>query len=964
MPDKQARFQVLIEYIQQGDPTQIEQGLKRVQDAAKQAGETTGGIAPNVDKLEQSQRKLAGTSKELEGSLRSASDATYLFGMGAMYTGVPMLNFVANAGNVLNGSLMMAEGFGKLATNVPVLALSATAIAVTGLATAMIATANVADNLISKFRTLAAVSGQSTSTTASMINTLSGAMGQQGATSYLSALSGGTMTANPQSMMMEMARQGQGYNPFMPDVFARYGLSRFAAGSTPMNPIPVNQSQFTTSLMTSMLAANRTRQGQMLSQLGPQLGGTENLTNMLHYFQQGQSHGLTTSQIMAQLQAQGRFGFTPSQQGINAQQNLMNAQHRFGIAGSGFVGGIGQSTLPFMSGMYGFGADILSGNISPFMGGYSPLTSMNPMLTMAMMFATMMGGMGNGGIGNGSNGFFGGIGNGINGIGGGIFNFLGGIGNGAISAISGMTGATSGTNGSLTSPLGMLSNLAVGGNGNTNQSLNTFSQSTIPNLQNTLNTINPILMQFWQTFQNLGPTIDRVGNSAIQDQNPIIGIAAAFSSLLTGLTGVDFAGWEKTIGQWGSSLVGDFNSAKATVTDFVQNSIDPLLAAAGQKINIVVSAAVNWVSQSAQDAWKWLQNVPANVSTNVNLGLGWIGNEAQKVITWLEGVPGTVSTNVNVGLGWIGNQAQKVITWIEGIPGPVSTNVNTGLTWADGIANSVINWLMGIPGTISTTVSPGLAWADNTAASVINWLMGIPATVSTTVSPGLAWLSGEANTVINWLINIPGSVSTNVNLGLAWVGDQASPVINWIMNIPRSITTDVHLGLGWVGNMASSVIGWVMNIPASVLSTVNLGLGWLESTGESIVNWVMGLPKTLGATVNIVLTGIVGEVQNILNFLMGLPGTLGLNLNITGPSIPGFATGGIVMGPQLATVGEAGPEAIIPLSQMGSMGGHTFNISVQGMDFSDPVFVQNAAQSIGNQIVQNMRVMTGSPRVV
>ena len=38
-------------------------------------------------------------------------------------------------------------------------------------------------------------------------------------------------------------------------------------------------------------------------------------------------------------------------------------------------------------------------------------------------------------------------------------------------------------------------------------------------------------------------------------------------------------------------------------------------------------------------------------------------------------------------------------------------------------------------------------------------------------------------------------------------------------------------------------------------------------------------------------------------------------------SIPKMADGGIVTGPTLAMIGEAGPEAVIPLSQMGNMGG-------------------------------------------
>ncbi len=48
---------------------------------------------------------------------------------------------------------------------------------------------------------------------------------------------------------------------------------------------------------------------------------------------------------------------------------------------------------------------------------------------------------------------------------------------------------------------------------------------------------------------------------------------------------------------------------------------------------------------------------------------------------------------------------------------------------------------------------------------------------------------------------------------------------------------------------------------------------------------------------------------------------------------PAFAEGGIVTKPTRALIGEAGPEAVIPLSQMGSMGGDTvihMNIQLDG----------------------------------
>jgi phage-related minor tail protein len=56
-----------------------------------------------------------------------------------------------------------------------------------------------------------------------------------------------------------------------------------------------------------------------------------------------------------------------------------------------------------------------------------------------------------------------------------------------------------------------------------------------------------------------------------------------------------------------------------------------------------------------------------------------------------------------------------------------------------------------------------------------------------------------------------------------------------------------------------------------------------------------------------------------------------------------MATGGIVMRPTAALVGEAGPEAIIPLDRMGKMGGNSYNITVQA-GVGDPA-------AIGQQIV-------------
>ncbi|HEY7823103.1 MAG TPA: phage tail tape measure protein [Acidimicrobiia bacterium] len=58
----------------------------------------------------------------------------------------------------------------------------------------------------------------------------------------------------------------------------------------------------------------------------------------------------------------------------------------------------------------------------------------------------------------------------------------------------------------------------------------------------------------------------------------------------------------------------------------------------------------------------------------------------------------------------------------------------------------------------------------------------------------------------------------------------------------------------------------------------------------------------------------------------------------SGPVIP-MAAGGIVSSPTLALIGEAGPEAVIPLSEMNQYGGATVNVYVNG---GDPAAVVDA----------------------
>jgi hypothetical protein len=71
--------------------------------------------------------------------------------------------------------------------------------------------------------------------------------------------------------------------------------------------------------------------------------------------------------------------------------------------------------------------------------------------------------------------------------------------------------------------------------------------------------------------------------------------------------------------------------------------------------------------------------------------------------------------------------------------------------------------------------------------------------------------------------------------------------------------------------------------------------------------------------------GGAGQAVSIMNMDLS-------NLSAQLANLPRMAAGGVVSGPTLAMIGEAGPEAVIPLDRMGSMGGNVINITVTSAD--------------------------------
>ncbi|HLB57768.1 MAG TPA: hypothetical protein VJL60_03030 [Gammaproteobacteria bacterium] len=106
-----------------------------------------------------------------------------------------------------------------------------------------------------------------------------------------------------------------------------------------------------------------------------------------------------------------------------------------------------------------------------------------------------------------------------------------------------------------------------------------------------------------------------------------------------------------------------------------------------------------------------------------------------------------------------------------------------------------------------------------------------------------------------------------------------------------------------------------------------------------------GVKSIVTESINWITSKINKVISSINSFTSVGASALGISVPSL-PTIPRLASGGVVNRPTTALIGEAGPEAVIPLRKMAGLGGG-INITITGNSFFD----DNAAETFGDKIV-------------
>jgi hypothetical protein len=119
------------------------------------------------------------------------------------------------------------------------------------------------------------------------------------------------------------------------------------------------------------------------------------------------------------------------------------------------------------------------------------------------------------------------------------------------------------------------------------------------------------------------------------------------------------------------------------------------------------------------------------------------------------------------------------------------------------------------------------------------------------------------------------------------------------------------------------------DIVDAVFSAIKTGIKGGMDAITTYLSFVMGVYKAIFNGIATLWNNTIGKLKfSVPNWVPGLGGK-GFEV----PNIPMLAAGGIVSSPTLALIGERGPEAVVPLSKMGDMGGGTnVTIHVNGGD--------------------------------
>ena len=243
---------------------------------------------------------------------------------------------------------------------------------------------------------------------------------------------------------------------------------------------------------------------------------------------------------------------------------------------------------------------------------------------------------------------------------------------------------------------------------------------------------------------------------------------------------------------------------------------------------------------------------------------------------------------------------------------------NTGLVVAFGVV------FAGLASTILAVNGAMAAYAAISAIVTVATNILTASTYALWIATGVAVIVAiiAALVALQVKFDIFGKAIDGIKIGFDAVWGAIKYVFNWAKD-------NWPLLLAIITGPFGMAIAFVIKFKDDIMDVFSLIYNGIKATMGFVADVISAPFKAAFRAVAGLWNNTIGKLS--FSVPSWVPGIGGKGFDV--PDIPMLAEGGIVTGPTLAMIGEAGPEAVIPLSKMGGMGGGSnITINVNGGD--------------------------------
>lgn len=356
----------------------------------------------------------------------------------------------------------------------------------------------------------------------------------------------------------------------------------------------------------------------------------------------------------------------------------------------------------------------------------------------------------------------------------------------------------------------------------------------------------------------------------------------------------------------------DAQAQLQTQLNALGEAVTPIITAFTQFATDALAIVVPYIQQLAEQYGPLLNEVLAAMATALENTLNWM-TQNKDVLAALAIAVGVIVTAIGLYNAVAAIKAAMAALEVTSVWGLVSAYAAQTVAMmaallpyiliAAAIAALIAVIVLCIKHWDEIKAAAGKAWEwiKQKWSEAGKWFGGVVDSIKQAFSNIGQWFSNLFSNAWSGIKNAWSGVKSWFSNIYSSIKNVFSSVGSWFGNIFRNAYTSITNAFSSIGSFFSGIWTNIKNIFKNAGSTIG---GAIKGAVSTAVNAV------LGTAVNII-NGFIGAINFAIGIINAIPGVSISTLSLL--SVPAMAKGGIVDGAQLALVGEAGAEAVMPL---------------------------------------------------